>query len=410
MPEESGSVNGFCFVISELAHSPLLYFSDERKSAKAKRIFNQQNKTMMTKENLLSQTITFLRFPLIIGVVLIHSKLDSVVIANVNLLETVHAPVYGFVSTLFSEIFARIAVPLFYFVSGFLFFYKMRSFTGHVYMRKLKKRLRTLLIPYVFWNLAVIAFYFFSQSFMPGLMSGNTKLVSEFSLSDWLYCFWDRSKISPGNDTFPICYQLWFIRDLMVVVLFSPLIYMAVRKLRQLAVLCLGVCWIAGLGLPWSGFSTTAFFFFAAGSYFSIHNRNFVTEWMPLLPIVSGLYVLLVASLFCCGEDLYPYLHSISILVGGVSIVVLSARLIERGTWRPNAFLSDSSFFIYAYHAMPLAFVVKLLVSTMKPQSDGMILMLYFLCPMITVFIGLIVYYLLKRYLPAFTSFITGGR
>ncbi len=86
-----------------------------------------RNSTMLTERSsdkeLLSQTISFLRFPLIVGVVLIHSQFIGVVINGVEQVETTDYPVFSAVSYLVSNIFASVAVPLFFFFSGFLFFY-----------------------------------------------------------------------------------------------------------------------------------------------------------------------------------------------------------------------------------------------------------------------------------------------
>ena len=109
-----------------------------------------------TNEEILSQTIAFLRFPLIVGVLLIHSNPEKVaIIKGMNIISPDGHWFYDNISYLFSHIFAAVAVPLFFFISGYLFFYKTTAFTKSVYGRKLKKRAHTLLIPYIFWNLAV---------------------------------------------------------------------------------------------------------------------------------------------------------------------------------------------------------------------------------------------------------------
>ena len=61
---------------------------------------------MMTNEDLQSKTISFLRFPLIVGVVLIHSHFSTVVINGVDLIEGGHFPAYTLISYLFSDIFS----------------------------------------------------------------------------------------------------------------------------------------------------------------------------------------------------------------------------------------------------------------------------------------------------------------
>lgn len=370
---------------------------------------------MMTNEELQSKTISFLRFPLIVGVVLIHSHFNEMVINGVDLLKGGNFPVYTNISYLFSSIFSAIAVPLFFFISGFLFFYKTTSFTGQTYCQKLKKRAKTILVPYLFWNLLVILFFFLSQTFLPGLMSGRNRLICDYGVSDWLWAFWNTNMINPptGADlgAYPICYQFWFIRDLMLVMLFSPLVYFLVKKLRQYAVLGLGILWLFGWRFDVVGFSITALFFFSAGAYFSIHGKNFVEMMKPYLPAAAILYFLIAIVTLCFrGEAWCTYLHRIGILVGIVLAITLSAHFLARGKWHTNTFLSDSSFFIYAYHGMPLAFVLKFFFKLVYPHADGTMLMLYVLCPVITILIGLILYYLLKKYLPTFTSVITGGR
>ncbi len=372
---------------------------------------------MMTNEDLQSKTISFLRFPLIVGVVLIHSHFSTVVINGVDLIEGGHFPAYTLISYLFSDIFSRIAVPLFFFISGFLFFYKAGSFTKQAYCQKLKKRARTILVPYLLWNLLVVLFFFLSQSFFSGLMSGKSKLICDYDISDWLWTFWNTDMInSPTTITAdkggsPICYQFWFIRDLMVVMLFSPLVYFLVKKLRQYAVVCLGVLWIFGCWFEVADISLTAFFFFSAGAYFSIHGKNFVEIMKPFLAITAMLYILIAVIELCFrGEAWCPYLHNMGILVGIVLAVSLSAHFLGRGIWHTNTFLSDSSFFIYAYHGMLLAFGIRFFFKMMPPHTDGIALALYVFFPLITILVGLLFYYLLKKYLPVVTSVITGGR
>lgn len=75
-----------------------------------------------------SETISYLRLPLIVLVVMIHSKFDGVVVNGVDLMHEGSFPCYSTISTLISNIIASIAVPLFYFISGFLFFFQNRIF------------------------------------------------------------------------------------------------------------------------------------------------------------------------------------------------------------------------------------------------------------------------------------------
>lgn len=86
-----------------------------------------------------SETISYLRFPLIVLVVMIHSKFDGVVVNGVGLMHDGGFPCYSTISTLVSNIIASIAVPLFYFISGFLFFSKLHFLVLMYIVAKSKK-------------------------------------------------------------------------------------------------------------------------------------------------------------------------------------------------------------------------------------------------------------------------------
>ncbi len=94
-----------------------------------------------------------LRFPLILGVVFIHNSAIRPLAANAE-----HVGVYAFsIATLafnlISDGIARAAVPLFFLMSSYLLCEKRISL-DHEYFRELKKRLRTLLVPFLIWNIA----------------------------------------------------------------------------------------------------------------------------------------------------------------------------------------------------------------------------------------------------------------
>lgn len=363
-------------------------------------------------EELQSKTISFLRFPLIVGVVLIHTNLCDIVIGGKPMFDPASYPVSEAIRYFCSNVLSRLAVPLFFFISGFLFFYKTTDFNWATYINKLQKRSRTILMPYIFWNLVVILFFFLVQRFMPELTSGRNKLISDYTFTDWLYAFWDSSLTNTWEDgKMPINYPFWFIRDLMVVVLFSPLLHWILKRLGYYPVLVLGLCWFFGWWFPVTGLSIAAFFFFVAGAWFSVFQKNFVEVFGRLFPYSFIVYLFVAAGALWAHESEWGgHLVRLSILVGIPFFVSLSARCIHAGRWKASAFLASSSFFIYAYHALPHAFVQKYFVKLLSPHSEIALTILYFCCAIVTVCIGLGIYALMKRYLPRVTAVITGGR
>lgn len=352
-----------------------------------------------SNDDLLSQTITFLRFPLIVAVVFIHSPFYAEVDDGL-MLSTGH-DVYDNISYLFSEIFARVAVPLFFLISGFLFFYKTETFTKEIYIRKLKKRVHTLLIPYLFWNFLVAALYFGAEKFFPELLNGSYKSLGDYTWYDWMRAFYGHL----------FCYPFWFIRDLMVLSLLSPAIYWVVRKGKVYLIVGLGIIWILGFGAHLLVNRLTALSFFLFGSYLSIFRKNSIEKICPFWKI-SGIFYILssIAVLFLKEYIIGSYLQSINILIGMFFVVSLTAHFIGKGAWHTDKFLTGSSFFIYAYHGIFILWFKRALYLAWRPQSDAMLLLVYFLTPAIIILAGLGIYYVLKKYLPRTTAFITGGR
>ncbi|RKO68918.1 hypothetical protein D7322_25015 [Sphingobacterium puteale] len=367
----------------------------------------------MSGDELQSRTIDFLRFPLIVGVVFIHTDFSDIVMKGVKQISFVDYPLFSHIFFLFSKVIFEVCVPLFFFISGFLFFYKTAGFSMEIYLQKLKNRVRSLLVPYVFWNLLVILFLLLAQSFLSGsLVSGRNKLITDYSLLDWLWSFWDTSQVNPHSEkSLPVNSPFWFIRDLIVVVLFSPIFYILIKKLRTYAVIILGLLWIFNPFFYLPGLSTVSFFFFTAGAYFSINNKNFVSGMRPMLSIAVPLYVLLVvAQLLFLNKSWWVDLYCAGISIGLIATVSVVAHFIGKESWRTNRFLANSSFFIFAYHRLPLVFVIKFLFKLLKPQSEVLLLFLYFFCPVIIIVFGLMIYSFLKQFWPRFMAIVSGGR
>ena len=123
----------------------------------------------MTNDELQSKTIAFLRFPLIVGVVLIHCYYKELPIGGVKVPVMDEYPIYKLIADLFSQVLARTAVPLFFLISGYLFFYKS-SFSWPMYGSKLRKRAQTLLLPYLFWNGALVGLHLLIELLFPSVL------------------------------------------------------------------------------------------------------------------------------------------------------------------------------------------------------------------------------------------------
>ena len=361
----------------------------------------------MTNDELLSRTISWLRFPLIVGVVFFHGNISTIRFQGVEY-EFDNPDWYYAIINLFSGVLSSISVPSFFFISGFLFFYRV-SFDRPTYHRKLKSRIRTLLIPYLIWNLVGFLLFSFKHlpvfaHILPGIHAYPYNWQTFFD-SFWAIS-WDpkRTAISPING------PLWFIRDLMIVVIFTPVLHWLIRHARFVPVAVLGLCWYFSLwsGIP--GLSVEAWFFFTLGAYFSINQVNVVTalakhRWIPWLYLVAA-----VADVMTKGEAYNVYIHRAGLLAGIASCFILVSYGLQSGRLHVSRFLSNSSFFIFAAHSLIIGYTNIGPFLLFRPTSPYVLILLYFLSPILTIALCLWAYHLLRRFLPKVGALVTGGR
>ncbi len=60
---------------------------------------------------------------------------------------------YNLLRLVITEVIARAAVPAFFILSGYLFFFGKTSFSRETWLTALKKRFWTLFVPFVLWNI-----------------------------------------------------------------------------------------------------------------------------------------------------------------------------------------------------------------------------------------------------------------
>ena len=74
-------------------------------------------------QNKLLHIFDWLRFPLMVGVIFIHSY------GFISVTEEMKDSFWGMIIEIFSQGIGRLSVPLFFFISGYLFFYKIYKFS-----------------------------------------------------------------------------------------------------------------------------------------------------------------------------------------------------------------------------------------------------------------------------------------
>ena len=216
---------------------------------------------------------------------------------------------------------------------------------------------------------------------------------------------------------YPADVPLWYVRDLMVMVLLAPVIWWSVRRAGRWLVVVLGAIWYLRLLLfpMWEDGCGTmlldAAFFFSWGAYYGIRGLNPLNEIRKLWPVVLIYLPLAIADALTKGWEYNIFIHKAGIVLGIVSIVRIATYLVEMGKARASALLAGSSFLVFALHTLVMDDIGKVLFTALHlPINMGTLLLLYFIVPSFTILFCLGMYLILKRIAPSLCNLLTGGR
>lgn len=290
---------------------------------------------MTELDRIQSRTIEWMRFPMAVAVVIIHSECWGV------------AKDY-FSTILFAQVICRIAVPCFFFFSGFLFFQGLEDWDFSVWKQKMKRRIHSLLIPYLLWNLlAVILIYgydYFAHIFHPNHLFANFGGLAGIMLD--------------SGDGFPADFPLWFLRDLIFFTALTPIFHLLVKKMSKATVPVLFIMYMF-LGRNPDGtllcHIPEGLFFYIAGAYMSIRRLNIVEEFQKIKGmsyVIAILLLFLTALLYTSNIELYRLCKCIFVSVGVVAAINLVADLLMDRRLTVNKYLAKSSFFVFASHGI----------------------------------------------------------
>ncbi len=372
-----------------------------------------------------SQALELLRFPLALMVVILHVfAWSSTIDSGWEHLDTFRMVNYARAINIAA--FADTRVPLYFFMAGY-FFFKVNAFTPDVYFRKLRNRVHSLLIPYILWNtisIAIIIMVF-------GLLYRNDSVSKlNISVSSILNCYWIYDGALRGKPValygFPLDGPLWFVRNLMIVVITTPLLYICLKRAGKLLLSLLGIVWIFQHYLP-NPFVTsfiTAYFFFSLGGYISIGRVNIIAILRKRKYLLYAIYIACSIFLFlymvptigshykgypsCKGAGLYVY--RFMSIIGILCLLLIADQLVSSEIIKPSKFLAKISFFIYAGHLIILGYLMQLIWMILSPATELQTLGFYILSFVLLVAMMIGTYIAMQKVCPRFLRLLSGGR
>jgi len=354
----------------------------------------------------LSLKFSIISFLLLIGVVVGHG-------VNIKYASSGSGFAVWFIESFLSTRLIKVIIPTFFFMSAYLFFLSFdvkTPFSLGTFTPKISKRFRTLGIPYVFWCAFWFIFWYVMQK-LPGISAYFGNPLSDMPLEKQFWTMFIE----------PINYPFWFIRELIMYVVITPLLYLYVKYFRIIGLLLLYI--VAGI---WFSLFTVwdvevyrihMIFWFCFGIYCSIHKINLRLDfqpWFQLLLVIVSLSLLAFTQIFELrfpnyGDfTLYRIFSNIISLVACVTLWSTYDFLDKRMNFSYHN-LYAFGFIIYAVHGIPILLLKEGIVKVLNP-SPGLALGLYFatIAAMILACIGFGM--LFKKVSPRFYGLVTGNR
>ncbi len=345
-------------------------------------------------KNNLSEAITWLRFSLIFLIILLHCYSTVGLPGNHGMYFRILYP--------FSLWLGETGVPGFFFISGFLFFHSKKN-----YLQKLETRFHTLMIPYLLWNTLLLALYIIA--FMLGYSQNiNGKPIADYTFIDYLRAFWDRGSYDNGNFV-PILCPFWYIRNLLIMSILSPLFYYIIKYVREIFLLAVAIWW---LFTPHNAFISQTILFFCLGAYFSLFKKNPLEvfdkqrKWYLTLCVIFAVADIVVHTIYVTPINLQ--IHRFALIFNIPALFLLANYCCQHGF--TSKFLPHAAFIVFCVHYPIVVVMRKACAVKLGDASELIHIPLYFVCVILVTAISILIYMGLDKYLPKVKNILSGNR
>lgn len=342
--------------------------------------------TIMISNNL-SKTISLLRGPVALLVICVHA--DFTKDFSYNGKKVICANDIGYhIVNFISHSFTDFAVPLFYIISGVLYYSSIKKYS---YKELIKKKMDTLFVPYVLWNIIFFVAFF---------------LHKDYSIIEFLKGIWNipgKEKLI-GGLTQPWDGPLWFLRDLIVVFLLTPLIVFSIRKIGIVYILILLFLYITKV-ISWyiiPGISITSLLMFSIGVYLQYIGVDWLAKirHYKVLLILLFLFSAIATYIYLIRGDnfsvLFNIFHALAIFSGiGAAFAIASIYVMKFTPWEG---IGKYSFVIFACHTLFLTYLIKIVMLPFGYEIvHWQILFIYITSVMLTYFISYLVGFVINK-------------
>lgn len=305
---------------------------------------------------------------------------------------------------------ATCGVRIFFAVSGYLSI----SLVGSSYFDAIKKKFKSLLIPFVIWNFVYLIFEIIGHSIMPDAFEDIAKwTLKDFCLNFFGIPFVQSSLYGP----------LWFVRELLILFLIYPLIVLCVKHIPTV-VLCIVFVMTLVTNMP--DFYANGYYlkssipFFSLGLWIAMNQdserKNKLTLICSKKEIVIG--ATFIAIVLSYVRQLYEHTDMMKSVLEYLSVFLFLPMIFWFGKYVEKTggalsklflMISQYSFMIFVLHGKLLS-IIQILCTRMIVQNNLILCVEYILLPMIVITIVILVSKFLSKRVPNMYRFLTGGR
>lgn len=288
-------------------------------------------------------------------------------------------------------------MPFFFMMSAYwLFRFDVHDSNAMKYLnKKLKKKLKTICLPYLLWNTFGMIFYMTVTHipFAANMMNNGT--VIPITLSNVL----------KGVFLHKYYFTFWYLQDLIVLMAISPILLVLLKNkctaLTAIVVSAVSVLWNIDFVL----INGTSLLFFIIGGYVVIYANDFFENKSEKLWLYFGTFVLTCIFRYMN----IPVIAELSYFTSPILLwksfdVFFPSNFYEK---KVRWFITQS-FFVYASHVIPVTIVGHLL--TRVSQTYLWVTVSYLITPWITLAIIYVISNILYKYVPKYYGLICGGR
>jgi fucose 4-O-acetylase-like acetyltransferase len=307
----------------------------------------------------------------------------------------------------------RFRIPMLFIISGYLFAMNDTK----PYGERMKKRLRTLGIPYLFWSAFALLLTFLWQQFPVTAQAVKDSMLDQMGDNR------PYTEIGIGGIVMrwllvPIAFQLWFIRNLLIYNAAYPVLVKAVTRAPKIWFPIVGLMWLSGFGVFF--IEGEGLLFFTLGIFLQKINFDITQSpkwlsakiWAPVF-LISAAVKSYLAFQFDWGLQSFiilTLLHKLCVFSGLVTMWYGCDWLVK---WFMNrkwfVWVSAFAFIIYAVHVPLVNYSTQLVFRYFGDVPNYRFLSFVFLSLTI-VLISILFGAILRKLFPAFYGFITGGR